>query len=76
VAAGIGQTRILAVARKAFAGIAKNVTADGSVKGTCQGTNIGEDLDFYVKRLQPDDDPHGPGPVLLAGAEILAGGKK
>jgi len=66
----------LAVARKAFAGIAKNVTADGSVKGTCQGTNIGEDLDFYVKRLQPDDDPHGPGPVLLAGAEILAGGKK
>jgi len=66
----------LAVARKAFAGIAKNVTTDGVVKGTCQGTNIGEDLDFYVKRQQPDDDPHGPGPVLLAGAEILAGLKK
>lgn len=66
----------LAVARKAFAGIAKNVTAGGEVNGTCQGTNIGEDLDFYVKRQRPDDDLHGRGPVLLAGAEILQGAKK
>jgi len=64
------------VARKAFAGIAKNVTAEGVVKGTCQGTNIGEDLDFYVKRLRPDDDLHGRGVVLLAGTEILLAGKK
>jgi len=66
----------MAVARKAFAGIAKNVTDDGVVKGTCQGTNIGETLDYYLKRPQPDDDLHGRGPVLLAGAEILAGVKK
>jgi rhamnogalacturonyl hydrolase YesR len=66
----------LAVARKAFAGIAKNVTADGVVKDTCQGTNIGQDLDYYIKRPQPDDDMHGRGPVLLAGSEILLGGKK
>ena len=66
----------MAVARKAFAGIAKNVTADGVVKGTCQGTNIGQDLDFYIKRPQPDDDMHGRGPVLLAGTEILLAGKK
>ena len=65
----------LAVARQAFAGIAKNVTPDGGVNGTCQGTNIGEDLDFYAKRQRPDDDLHGRGPVLLAGAEILAAGK-
>lgn len=64
------------VARKAFAGIAKNVTAEGVVKGTCQGTNIGEDLDFYIKRLRPDDDLHGRGVVLLAGTEILLAGKK
>ena len=51
----------LAVARKAFAGIAKKVTAEGVVKGTCQGTNIGEDLDYYIKRPQPDDDLHGRG---------------
>jgi rhamnogalacturonyl hydrolase YesR len=61
----------MAVARKAFAAIAKNVTAEGAVNGTCQGTNIGQDLDFYVKRERPDDDLHGRGPVLLAGTEIL-----
>jgi rhamnogalacturonyl hydrolase YesR len=66
----------MAVARKAFAGIAKNVTADGAVNGTCIGTNIGEDLDYYLKRQQPADDMHGRGVVLLAGTEILAGAKK
>jgi rhamnogalacturonyl hydrolase YesR len=66
----------MAVARKAFAGIARNVTADGAVKGTCQGTNIGQDLDYYIKRPHPDDDLHGRGVVLLAGAEILLAGKK
>jgi len=30
----------MAVARHAFAGVAKNVTADGAVQGTCAGTNI------------------------------------
>ncbi|HSY18946.1 MAG TPA: glycoside hydrolase family 88 protein [Candidatus Acidoferrales bacterium] len=64
------------VARKAFAGIATHVTADGSVNGTCLGTNIGEDLDYYIKRTQPDDDLHGRGVVLLAGTELLLAGKK
>ena len=64
------------VARKAFAGIAKQVTADGGVNGTCIGTNIGQDLDYYIKRQQPEDDLHGRGVVLLAGAEILSAGKK
>src|SRR6185369_5568735 len=64
------------VARRAFAGIAKNVTDDGIVKGTCQGTNIGADLDYYVNRPRPDDDFHGRGPVLLAGSEILMASKK
>jgi len=63
------------IARKAFAGIAKHVTADGGVNGTCIGTNIGEELDYYIKRTQPDDDLHGRGVVLLAGAELLSGRK-
>ena len=66
----------LAVARKAFAGIAKNVTAEGGVNGTCQGTSIGTNLDFYINRPRPDDDLHGRGPVLLAGTEILLGGQE
>ena len=66
----------LAVARRAFAGIAKNVTPDGEVNGTCQGTNIGTTLDFYLDRQRPDNDPHGRGPVMLAGTEILLAGRK
>jgi rhamnogalacturonyl hydrolase YesR len=66
----------MAMARQAFAGIAKNVTAEGVVKGTCEGTNIGKDLDFYLKRTQPDDDLHGRGVTLLAGNEILQAVRK
>jgi len=62
----------LAIARKAFAGIQAHITADGSVNGTCEGTNIGLELDYYANRKRPDDDLHGRGVVLLAGTEILA----
>lgn len=61
----------LEMARRGLAGVASQVTPEGVVKGTCQGTNIGMDLDYYVNRLRPDDDLHGPGVVLLAGTEIL-----
>ena len=64
----------MAVARKAFAGVSRRVMPDGTVVGTCEGTGIGENLDFYVQRKQPVDDPHGRGPVLLAGTEILMTG--
>lgn len=67
-------------ARKAFAGIAKNVTAEGVVQNTCEGTNIGQTLDYYVNRAHPLTDPrgadHGPGPVMLAGTEILMADRK
>jgi unsaturated rhamnogalacturonyl hydrolase len=66
----------MAVARKAFAGIAHHVTADGSVLGTCQGTSMSTNFVYYVERQRPDDDPHGRGPVMLAGTEILAAGQK
>ncbi len=62
----------MAVARKAFAGLcATRITPDGAVNGTCEGTNIGLDLEFYADRPRPDDDLHGRGVVLLAGTEIL-----
>ena len=66
----------MAIARKAFAGISRHVTPDGAVVGTCEGTGIGETLDFYIQRKQPFDDPHGRGPVLLAGTELLMAGEK
>src|ERR1043165_3966382 len=61
----------MAMARKAFAGLSKNVTADGVVNETCIGTNINEELKYYIDRPRTSDDHHGPGPVLLAGTEIL-----
>jgi unsaturated rhamnogalacturonyl hydrolase len=63
----------LQVARVAFAGVAAQVTADGAVNGTCEGTNIGLDIAFYANRRRPPDDLHGRGVVELAGAEILTG---
>jgi rhamnogalacturonyl hydrolase YesR len=62
----------MAMARRAFAGVAKNVTAEGAVQNTCAGTSIGTTLEFYINRPRPDDDPHGRGPTLLAGTELLA----
>jgi unsaturated rhamnogalacturonyl hydrolase len=62
----------MAVARKAFAGIcAGYITPEGVVNGTCEGTNIGLDVEFYANRKRPSDDLHGRGVVLLAGTEIL-----
>lgn len=68
----------LAVAHKAFAGVATHITPEGIVKGTCQGTNIGLTIDYYANRKRPDDDMHSRGVVLLAGTEILAaqGGRR
>lgn len=60
------------IARKAFAGVCTRVTPDGRVADTCEGTGIGLDAAFYMRRKRPDNDLHGPGAVLLAGAEILA----
>src|SRR5262249_31931094 len=58
-------------ARKAFVALASRVKTNGVVTGTCEGTNIGTTLGYYAGRTQPDDDWHGPGPVMLAGVEIL-----
>jgi unsaturated rhamnogalacturonyl hydrolase len=64
------------LARRAFAGISKNVTAEGAVNGTCEGTGIGTTLQFYIQRRRPPDDMHGRGPVILAGTEILRAAKE
>jgi len=66
------QQQIGIAAARRFAGVAKNVTPEGSVQNTCAGTNIGTTLEFYINRPRLDDDPHGRGPTLLAGTEILA----
>jgi unsaturated rhamnogalacturonyl hydrolase len=62
----------LKIAQKAFEGMKRNVTEDGQVSQTSEGTLIGRDLEYYVNRRRPPNEQHGPGPVLLAGTELLA----
>jgi unsaturated rhamnogalacturonyl hydrolase len=47
------------------------IDSNGAVKGTCVGTGIGWEAVFYAYRPTSPYAPHGYGPVLLAGAEIL-----
>jgi len=61
----------LEIAKRAFAGVRKNISPAGEVLEVCEGTGIGETLEFYATRRRPIDDHHGPGPVMLAGAELL-----
>ena len=75
IARGVGRGWLpkedLDVARKAFAGVMRNVTPDGQVLEVSEGTGIGETLEFYRDRKRPVNDHHGPGPVMFAGAELI-----
>ena len=62
----------LAVARRAFAAIAQlQVSASGNISNICPGTSLNTTLSYYANEVPATDDRHGPGPVMLAGAEIL-----
>jgi len=68
-------TTNMAVARKAFAAIARmQVSPAGVVSNICPGTSLNTRLAYYTDQISlppSTDDRHGPGLVLLAGAEIL-----
>ncbi|ACB74629.1 glycoside hydrolase family 88/105 protein [Opitutus terrae] len=52
--------------------VAQQVNAIGQVEGTCVGTGMGFDPMFYYYRPTSVFAAHGYGPVLLAGAELIA----
>lgn len=52
--------------------VAQKVNATGQVEGTCVGTGMGFDPMFYYYRPTSVLAAHGYGPVLLAGAEMIA----
>jgi len=56
----------------AWNGVATKVNEQGQVEGTCVGTGMGFDPAFYYYRPQSVRAAHGYGPVLLAGAEMIA----
>ena len=61
----------LEVAKRAMAGVMKNVAPNGDVLEVSEGTGIGETVEFYRDRRRPVNDHHGPGPVMFAAAELL-----
>lgn len=61
----------LPVAWRAFQGVAAQIMPEGAIKGCCTGTDISLHLQYYLDRPRPDDEPHGPGPLLLAATELL-----
>ena len=52
--------------------VAKQVNAQGQVEGTCVGTGMAFDPMFYYYRPVSVYAAHAYGPVLLAGAEVIA----
>jgi unsaturated rhamnogalacturonyl hydrolase len=51
-------------------GVASQIEENGTVTGICQGTGIGETVEFYQNRQTPLHDPRGLGAVITAGIEI------
>lgn len=56
----------------AWNAVATKVNEKGQVEGTCVGTGMGFDPAFYYYRPINVYTAHGYGPVLLAGAEMIA----
>lgn len=56
----------------AWNAVSTKVTAKGQVEGTCVGTGMAFDPAFYYYRPVNIYAAHSYGPVLLAGAEIIA----
>jgi rhamnogalacturonyl hydrolase YesR len=65
------ETTFAAFARKGWWGVASRVTSEGHILGTCMGTSIGDDFQFYYSRPAPENDPHSFGPVLLAASAMM-----
>ncbi len=56
----------------AWNAVTTKVNQKGQVEGTCVGTGMGFDPAFYYHRPTSQFAAHGYGPVLLAGAEVVA----
>lgn len=59
------------VAYYGWQAVASKINGEGLVEGTCVGTGMGFDPGFYYKRNVSEFAPHGYGPTILAGAEMI-----
>jgi unsaturated rhamnogalacturonyl hydrolase len=60
------------VALAGWEALTTKVLANGQVDGTCVGTTFANDNVYYFNRPTSVNAMHGYGPVLLAGAEMIA----
>lgn len=60
------------VAQLGWHAVATKITPEGMVGGTCVGTGMAFDPAFYYYRPANAQAAHGYGPVLWAGAEMIA----
>lgn len=60
----------LSIAKNGWQGLTEKITSDGQVQDVCVGTNIGDDIKFYLTRPKKLNDNHAIGAVLLAGTEM------
>ena len=67
----IDRTAYQDIVRAGWAGVTTQVTEEGKVDKTCVGTGLGWTNTWYEGRPANVTAPHGYGPVLLAGAEVM-----
>jgi rhamnogalacturonyl hydrolase YesR len=60
------------VAQSGWNALTTKVTEKGEVEGTCWGTTFANDIVYYYHRPASAAASHGYGPVIFAGAEMLA----
>jgi unsaturated rhamnogalacturonyl hydrolase len=60
------------VAQAGWNALSARINRQGQVEGTCVGTTFAGDQVYYYNRPTSVDAMHGYGPMLLAGAEMLA----
>jgi rhamnogalacturonyl hydrolase YesR len=59
------------IAENGWKGLLTKITDDFHVKDICIGTGIEPSLCYYYNRPALTDEPHGLGPVIIAGVEYL-----
>jgi rhamnogalacturonyl hydrolase YesR len=66
----LDRKKYLPAAMQGWKAIETVVDDDGTLHGTCIGTNMSENVKDYYTRPVADDDTHGILPVLFAGIEV------
>jgi hypothetical protein len=71
VRTGLLDDRFSLPAHRGFEGLKGYVDTDGTVRNCCVGTGAQDTMFDYYARPMPPNDPHAPGPVIMAGAEVI-----